>query len=173
MAFETNRSNRRDRNRRRRWLTSVHRSNVSRGCRAWLMCISERSSDTAKPVWGMQIKQAKEIGCSDRQVRRYRVEAEKAKLIETRHGAFERRPDGTCGRTSTNLYVFNVPPGAPKRRKPSSHRQDAIDRSNHQSTIDYVTLRRTPKEFPPLDETVPWSCPPPMGFKALKARIGR
>lgn len=108
LPYTNTRAIKRDRSGRRRWLAKVHQSSVGRGCRAWLLGLSTRSDDAAKPVWGMQTKQAVELGCSARTIRRYRVEAERAGLIETRHGAFERRPDGTCGRTSTNLYVFCV-----------------------------------------------------------------
>jgi len=126
-----NREMRRDRNRRRRWQSSVHQSKVSRGCRAWLMCLSERSSDTAKPVWGAQIKQGREIDCSDRQVRRYRNEAEHAKLIETRRSEPIRDHEGKFSRAMTNIYVFCVPPGSSNRRKSRSHRADTGVRLNH------------------------------------------
>ena len=58
------------------------------------MLLAKRSSATAKPVWGYQTGQAEAIGCSDRQVRRYRRELEQVGLIETCHGAVERHRDG-------------------------------------------------------------------------------
>lgn len=168
-----NRTDRRDRNRRRRWQTKVHFSSVSRGCRAWLQCLAERSSDTAKPVWGNQVKQGKEIRCSARQVRRYRAEAEAAGLIETTRAEPERLPDGTFTRALTNIYRFCVPPARSKQQKSRSHQADMSVLSNHQTTFDIETLRTTDIEIEPDDPIKPFSSRPPGGFKALKALIGR
>lgn len=168
-----NRSERRDRNRRRRWLTLVTQSRVSRGCRAWLLAISDHSDDYAKPIYGMQTKQAARIDCSARTVRRYRCEAERAGLINTKRGKFERRSDGTFGRGMTNIYSFCVPPGRPNRKKSSSHRSDTGDPSNRSLTGSIETLRH-PTPFNQQDQgPAPFSSPPPMGWQALKARIGR
>ena len=93
-----------DKTRRGRWLDALAVAPLSRGARAWALHLAHRSSVTAKPVWGYQVGQAQAIGCSDRQVRRYRKELEEAGLIETQRGRFERRPNGTIGRTFTNLY---------------------------------------------------------------------
>lgn len=120
-----NRAARRDRNRRRRWFSLVHASRISRGARAWLMELAEHSSDEAKPVWGFQTGQAKAIGCSARQVRRYRAEAETAGLITTRRCQPEQDHEGRWHRPHTNVYVFCVPPPSSSRGKaqvtPSGH----------------------------------------------------
>ncbi len=129
-----------DKTRRARWLDAVHMSGVSRGAVAWAVCLAQRSNATARPVWGYQVGQADEIDCSDRQVRRYRLELERAGLIETVRGAIERRPDGTVARTMTNLYRFVVGP-LRRRHKPSSDRPDTHDRSNPSSS-------RRDKTFP-------------------------
>lgn len=166
-SVPTNRSNRRDRNRRRRWFTKVHAAKISRGCIAWLVCLAERSSDTAKPVWGYQEKQAKEIGCSARQVRRYRAEAEEAELIETVRAEPERGANGIWTRARTNIYRFCVPPAKKKAGMPSSDPADTHVPLNHLSTRDIYNL-----EFKD-NHPDPWSNPPPMGFAAMKAMLGK
>lgn len=122
-----------DKARRARWLDSVATAPVSRGCRAWALCLAKRSSATAKPVWGYQTGQADEIGCSDRQVRRYRAELEAAGLIETQRGEVVRHSDGRFTQQMTNRYCFVVP-SRQKREKPTSHRADTDDRLNHTLT---------------------------------------
>ena len=117
-----------DKTRRARWLDCVHKSGVSRGAVAWAVALAQRSDALAKPVWGYQTGQADAIGCSDRTVRRYRCELERAGLIETVRGKVERRPDGTIARTMTNLYRFVVAPLV-RRQKARSHRPDTDDRS--------------------------------------------
>ena len=74
-----------------------------------------RSDDHAKPVWGRQTGQAAAIDRTDRQVRRYRAEAEGAGLIETERAGPERDHEGRWTLLRTNLYRFVVPPA---RRKP-------------------------------------------------------
>jgi hypothetical protein len=59
-----NRSSRRDRNRRRRWYDRVNKAPISVGAKAWCIHIAQRSDDYAKPVYGMQTKQAQAIRCS-------------------------------------------------------------------------------------------------------------
>lgn len=93
---------------------------------AWAMVLAKRSDAQGKAVFGRQAGQAKAIGCSDRQVRRYRQELEDAGLIETRRAPFERRADGTIGRMFTNIYQLVV---SVMKRKPSSHRPDTHVRS--------------------------------------------
>ncbi|WP_147261955.1 hypothetical protein [Blastococcus sp. TF02A-26] len=125
-----NRSYRRggDKSRRGRWLDAVVSSGVSRGAVAWAVALAKRSNAMAKPVWGLQTGQAEEIGCSDRQVRRYRAELERAGLIRTVRAPFERRAGGVIGRMFTNVYQFVVEPL--ERRKRRSDRPDIDVRSN-------------------------------------------
>lgn len=144
MAFSSPRSYRRsngDKTRRGRWLDAVHKSGVSRGAVAWAVALAQRSNATAKPVWGYQTGQADAIGCSDRQVRRYRVELEEAGLIDTQRGKVERRHDGTIARTMTNLYRFVVAPLV-RARKASSDRPDTDDRSNPSLTGQIQTFAK-------------------------------
>ena len=124
-----------DKTRRGRWLDAVAEAPISRGARAWALALARRSSATAKPVWGYQTGQAKAIGCSDRQVRRYRAELEGCGLIETVRGEVERRSDGTVARAFTNLYRFVV---APLKRKARSHRPDTDVRSNTSSERGHI-----------------------------------
>jgi hypothetical protein len=131
-----------DKTRRGRWLDAVAKAPISRGACAWALTLAQRSNATAKPVWGYQTGQAKAIGCSDRQVRRYRAELEQAGLIETVRGEVERRHDGTIARTMTNLYRFLVGPLV-RRKKSSSHRPDIHDRSNPSLTGHRETFRDT------------------------------
>ena len=84
---------------------------------------------TAKPVWGYQTGQAEAIGCSARQVRRYRSELERAGLVETERGEVMRHSDGRYSQQMTNRYRFVVPP-RPSQQKPKSHRADTDDRLN-------------------------------------------
>ncbi len=149
-----------DKTRRGRWLDAVSAAPVSRGARAWALALANRSNATAKPVWGYQTGQAQAIGCSDRQVRRYRVELEKAGLIQTQRGEVERRHDGTIARTMTNLYRFVVAPLV-RRKKPSSDRPDIHDRSNPSPKGEMKTITKwvicdpllDPSELSPDD---PW-----------------
>jgi hypothetical protein len=106
--------------------------------------LAYRSSATAKPVWGYQTGQADAIGCSDRQVRRYRVELENAGLIETQRGEVERRPDGTFARTMTNLYRFVVAPLV-RRKNPRSDAPDIQDRPTSSLTGDIETFAEKPR----------------------------
>ena len=135
-----------DKTRRGRWLDALAVAPLSRGARAWALHLAHRSSVTAKPVWGYQIGQAQAIGCSDRQVRRYRKELEEAGLIETQRGRFERRPNGTIGRTFTNLYRFVVAPLV-RRKKSSSDRPDTHGRSNPSPKGELITLPKIPVLF--------------------------
>jgi hypothetical protein len=130
VSFQPNRSYRRggDKTRRSRWLDAVAQSGVSRGAVAWAVALAQRSNAMAKPVWGLQTGQAKAIACSDRQVRRYRAELERAGLIRTVRSPFERRINGTIGRMFTNVYQFVIEPL--ERRKARSHRPDIDVRSN-------------------------------------------
>lgn len=107
--------NRKDKNRRRRWLDLVNRSKVSRGCRAWLLQLILKSDDAvSKVVFGRQTGQAKLLGCSDRTIRRYRKEAEDAGMIKT----LRYRYDPVQGsRFMTNRYHFNVPAPTTNRAK--------------------------------------------------------
>ncbi len=134
-----------DRNRRRRFLSAAQnalkRGLISRGCRAWLDCLAERSNDYAKPVWGKQTGQAEEVQCTDRTIRTYRKEAEDAGLICTRRALPERNPDGSWGRAHTNMYSFCVPPGKPKRKNPSSSRPESDCRNKPHPTDVEKTLR--------------------------------
>jgi hypothetical protein len=141
-----------DKSRRARWLEDVATSSVSRGCRAWALTLSKRSSATAKPVWGYQTGQADEIGCSARQVRRYRSELERAGLVETERGEVIRYSDGRYSQQMTNRYRFVVPP-RPKRQKPSSHRADTDDRLNPIPTGCIETY--APNLIPEADEGPP------------------
>jgi len=144
-SFSTPRSYKRstgDKTRRGRWLDAVSDAPLSRGAKAWAMLLAKRSSATAKPVWGYQTGQAEAIGCSDRQVRRYRRELEQVGLIETCHGAVERHRDGRFSRTMTNLYKFVVAPLA-RRRKSKSDAPDIHDRSNPLSKREIETLPDT------------------------------
>lgn len=130
MSSKPNRSHRRggDKTRRSRWLDAVAQSGVSRGAVAWAVALAQRSNAMAKPVWGLQVGQAQAIGCSDRQVRRYRRELEQAGLIRTVRSPFERRFDGTIGRMFTNIYQFVIEPL--RREKSKSDRPDTPVRSN-------------------------------------------
>jgi hypothetical protein len=60
-------------------LSAVHQAQVarkiSRGCRGWLDALACRSDKYAKPVYGNQEKHGREIGCSARTIRRYKLEA--------------------------------------------------------------------------------------------------
>lgn len=149
-----------DRTRRGRWLDCVQKSGVSRGAVAWAVTLSQRSNAQAKPVWGYQTGQAAEIRCTDRTVRRYRVELEQAGLIETVRGKVERRPDGTFARTMTNLYKFIVEPLV-RRKKSSSYRPDTDDRTNPFLTEHIQTLpeRRQFKTTTTDDQS---AAPPPL-----------
>lgn len=122
-----------DPTRRARWLEAVGAARkarqISRGAMCWATALSLRSNGAAKPVWGLQTGQAADLGVTDRTIRTYRKELESAGLIETVHGAVERRPDGTFRRTITNLYNFLVP-ARMRREKSSSDRPESILRTN-------------------------------------------
>lgn len=149
-TWGTNREGRRDRNRRRRWFSSVHQCKMlTRGQKATAMGLAERSSDTAKPVWGRQVGFAKEIGCSDRQFRRDVGALERQGLVTVTRFAPERQADGSVRRPRTNIYVFCVPPGKPNRRKPSSPRQDTGVLQNHLPTEGNKTLRHRRRDPDP------------------------
>jgi len=124
---------------------AVNRAPISPGAKAWCLHIGQRSDDYAKPVYGMQTKQAKAIGRSARSVQRYRAECEQAKLIRTSRGPIVREHDGTVHRARTNLYFFCVPPGKANRKTTSSHRRDMTDTSNSSLT----TANKTPRHKEP------------------------
>ena len=105
----------RDRNRRRRWLDKVEASNVSRGCKAWLLALARCSDDYGKGVWGRQTKQAERLGCCERTIRTYRREAEEAKLIHTIRTPY----DPTLGRRAKVNYYQLLIPKARRRCLPS------------------------------------------------------
>ena len=142
-----------DRNRRRRWHTKCVQAMkdglISAGCMAWLALLGEQSSDTAKPVWGYQVNQAANIHRSERMVRHYRAEAERAGLIETHRGAVIRGHDGRFCREHTNKYVLIVPPAKrpPAQEKPSSDRAVMSSRLNQHSTSVDGTFRREYKHL--------------------------
>lgn len=108
-----NRERRRDRNCRRRVADLAIKAGLSAGAVHLLMLLLSHSDDHAKPVYGLQRRQAKMLGKCERSIRRYRAELERAGIIKTIHAPF----DPILGRRAhTNVYVFIVPPARPNRR---------------------------------------------------------
>jgi hypothetical protein len=96
--------------RRRLWsylVATDHR--LSRGCRAFLLLIANRSSDDGKVVYGRQTNQARDLACCDRTIRRYRAEGERAGYLHTVRWRPERGRDGHWTRQQTNRYYMATP----------------------------------------------------------------
>lgn len=164
-ACKPNRADRRDKHRRRRWESAVNKAVAERKitlqCRGWLSRLSEQSSDTMKPVWGMQWKQAQKCQRTDRMIRIYRAQAEQAGLIETKRAPVTRDSQGRFSRMATNMYVFLVPAAIRKKGKvqvtPSGnplppnkpHPTDELEtlRRNHSFIVDDEPL----ESLPPID----------------------
>lgn len=174
----TSKANNRDRNRRRRFLDSVNEAvesaAISRGCAAWLLRLSKRSDDFAKNVWGGLEKMAKELRCSRRTLQRWRLEAERAGLIEVIRGTPERDLSGKWFRRMTNVYRLIVPKARPRRRsaqKRSSDLCDSTDTTNSILTNALRTLRADSRELSKKDDPEPFSSMPIGGFAAMKQLI--
>jgi hypothetical protein len=109
---------------RRQWLARIARDiRLTAGAKMWLMMLASRSDDAGKPVWGNQVKMAQQIGCCDRSVRRYLVEAEALGYIAVYRSKPERGPSGRWCRRKSNSYYLRLPAQdserleAPRRRK--------------------------------------------------------
>ena len=115
---------RRGAQRRRRyllWALARHTADQRqwRGAMAlYTLMLNRWSDDDAKGVYPSQVRMGAELGCCDRQVRRYLVLLVAAGFLTVLPGKRHPRPDGTWWR-SNNLYVFRFPS---KKRPPSAER---------------------------------------------------
>jgi len=75
----------------------------------YTLMLNRWSDDDAKGVFPSQVRMAAELGCSDRQIRRYLVLLIAAGFLTVLPGKRHPRPDGTWHR-SNNLYLFRFPP---------------------------------------------------------------
>jgi hypothetical protein len=101
--------------RRRRWLDSVAlAAQLTTGCRGWLLLLAGRSDDAGAPVWGCQAKMAAQLGCSERTVRRYAVEAAAAGFVKVFRAKPLRGPDGRFYRRRSNVYYLTQPVAEPQ-----------------------------------------------------------
>lgn len=100
--------------RRRSWLGRVARATqLTTGCRAWLLLLAGRSDDLGKPVWGTQERMGEHLGMSARTVRRYAAEAAAAGFVKVYRSTPLRGPDGRFYRRASNVYYLTLPPSAP------------------------------------------------------------
>jgi hypothetical protein len=100
--------------RRRRWLSRVSLSTqLTTGCRAWLLLLAHRSDDKGTAVYGSQLRMGEHMGCSRRSVTRYAAEAEAAGLIKVVRSHPLRGPQGTFVSRRTNRYCFTTPKADP------------------------------------------------------------
>lgn len=87
------------------------------------LMLNRWSDDDAKGVFPSQLRMADELGCCDRQIRRYLVLLVAAGFLTVLPGKRHPHPDGTWHR-SNNLYLFRLPgkrkPVGPADRTPTS-----------------------------------------------------
>lgn len=147
---------------RRQWLHRVATdSRLSPGCRSWLLLLADRSNDAGKAVWGRQTGQASAIGRCDRQVRRYRLEAETLGYVTTVRSEPQRAPGGEWARRRTNRYHLRCP----NRPRPLP------SPTGHQRPLNPPTGRVEPSS-PSMCALEPTPAPPPKDFfAALRATL--
>jgi hypothetical protein len=74
----------------------------------YTLMLNRWSDDDAKGVFPSQVRMGAELGCCDRQIRRYLVLLVAAGFLTVLPGKRRPRPDGTWYR-SNNLYLFRFP----------------------------------------------------------------
>ena len=112
----------------------------------YTLMLNRWSDDEAKGVYPSQVRMGAELGCCDRQVRRYLVLLVAAGFLTVLPGKRHPRPDGTWWR-SNNLYVFRFP--SKRRPLPAERTQ----------TASHPTPRKIQAALAPPEITDPLAIP--------------
>ena len=163
---------------RRKWLARLVKTpNLSSGARALASLLAARSSDHGKYCWGMQTKIAEELGVTERSIRNWCGELERAGLVVVeRCKPYFNEALGRGSRRHTNRYhlVVDLRDFTKKIREFTP-----IEARTEQPTLvqpDAVYLPEPRVEHLPEQAQAPPSGPPgplqmPPGIKALRSEL--